>query len=441
MKKIFFYTVITAFVVITNSCELEKVVDPNFADVDLVSKNATVPQLNDMVIGQFSLARNGLQTYTWVAGTIGKELFNFNGTESRWMNQLNGTRAISNTAFYNTATTAFGLPVRQANLLIGAANNAAPIVTDPEKNAYKGIANTFKGLAYLHQLNVQYKNGVRLDVVDPYNPSKTVSYEESLKGIAAFLDEGYNQLGASGANFPFRVPQGFSSFGTPAEFRKFNRAIALRVAIYQQDWQKAATLLPLTFFNETGDLNFGPSHTFSPSAPDFANPMVNTASQYIMGVHKIFDDIEPGDRRKNKVTVLDAPRTYTLSLVYSSKYLANMYPTGTTPVMIMRNEELVLIAAEVATQQGRTTDAVRYINIIRRAAGLGDYTGTTDKNALINAILKERLYSLWYEGHRWVDMRRYGKLNEIFLPLSNMKVYESLQRPAAEISWDVFAGN
>jgi hypothetical protein len=35
--------------------------------------------------------------------------------------------------------------------------------------------------------------------------------------------------------------------------------------------------------------------------------------------------------------------------------------------------------------------------------------------AFVNALLHERLYSLLYEGHRWVDMRRYGRLNQVII--------------------------
>ena len=40
-------------------------------------------------------------------------------------------------------------------------------------------------------------------------------------------------------------------------------------------------------------------------------------------------------------------------------------------------------------------------------------TASTDA-AFVDDLLKQRLYSLMYEGgHRWVDMRRYGRLGQI----------------------------
>ena len=430
------YFIITLCLFAFSACsKLEPIIDPNNPSVGSVLTNASKSQLNNLAVGQVSLARNGLSTYLLVVGTLGKELFNFNTTESRWMTELNGLRPIDNSAFYNTATTAFGLPVRQANILISSTDNTNTVTTQ-EKNAYKGLANTFKGLAYLHQLNVQFRNGVRLDVTDPFKPSKPASYEESLAGIARFLDEGATQLDQAGAAFPFTMPTGFAGFNTPATFKRFNRAIALRVAIYQRDWAKAESLLSQTFYNETGDLNVGPQHTFNPSAPDFANPLINTTSSRIVGVDRIFAEIETGDRRLNKVTQVSPALAYSSGVTYSTRFLSNIYRSGTDPVAIMRNEELVLIAAEVAAQRGRTTDAVRLINVIRTAAGLPNYTGATTTSALVDAILKERLYSLWYEGHRWIDMRRYDKIGEIALPVAGMRVLVQLERPVQEVNWD-----
>lgn len=434
------YSILTAVTLCSlNACnplQTELVVDPNFPSVGSVTNNATKGQLDALAVGQFSLARNGLATYLQVVGTIGKELFNFNTTESRWMTELNGLRPIDNSAFYNGATTGFGLPVRQANIIL-ASLNATSSVTDQQKNGYRGMANTFKGLAYLCMLNAQGSNGVRLNVEDPFKPSKAASYTESLAGIGKILDDGAAQLDQAGASFAFALPSGFNGFNTPATFKQFNRALALRVAIYQADWAKAATLLPQTFYNATGSMTTGPQHTFSATPPDFANPLINTATIRIVGIQKLWDDIEPGDKRLAKVRLLPSPATYSSGVTYTTSYIQNMYNSGNDPVPIIRNEELVLIAAEIAAQQGNVAEATKNINIVRAAAGLPAYAGATTKDALINTILKERLYSLFYEGHRWVDMRRYNKLGEIYLPVSTMKVLERLEKPVAEVNWDL----
>jgi starch-binding outer membrane protein, SusD/RagB family len=438
MKTKFFKVVITFIALFAlNACSLESVPDPNFLGTASIGNDDTTLELNSLVYGQFSLARNGLPLYLQVTGTLGKELFNFNATESRWMTELNGLRAIDNSAFYNGATTSFGLPIRQANILLDASEKTTQATT-AEKNGYKGIANTFKGLAYLYMLNVQYQNGVRLNVEDPFKPSKPATYAASLAGIAGFLDEGAAQLDV--ASFAFTMPIGFSSFDTPALFKQFNRAIALRVAIYQKDWAKAAILLPQTFYNETGSLTSGPLHTFNPSSPDIANTLLNTSSVTIVGLSEVFDAIEPGDKRLEKVTTVGGPFSYTSGTNVTAKYKSVVYTSASQPVPIVRNEELILVAAEIAAQQAvpNLTEAKRLVDIVRVANGLPLAAVFATKDDAINAILRERLYSLWYEGHRWIDMRRYDKISEIALPniTPPMKVLIQLERPVQEVNWD-----
>src|SRR6266705_2328178 len=62
--------------------------------------------------------------------------------------------------------------------------------------------------------------------------------------------------------------------------------------------------------------------------------------------------------------------------------------------------------------------AIADLNTVRQVSGNLDpttvTTGSTD-SVFVNALLHERLYSLLYEGHRWVDMRRYGRLNQMII--------------------------
>jgi starch-binding outer membrane protein, SusD/RagB family len=424
------------------SCKLDVVNDPNFPSVGAVTNNASKAQLDALAIGSFSAARNGVATYNQVTGVIGKEVFNFNSTESRWWTELNGLRPIDNSAFYNTATTAFGLPVRQANIILAACDKTT-LVTDAQKNSYKGVANTFKGLAYLYMLNAQGKNGVRLNVEDPFNPSKPASYEDALTGIAKILDDGAAQLDAAGSAFPFSTPSGYNTgtagagFNTPASFKKFNRAIAARIALYQGNYAKVSTLLGQSFLALEGDLNIGPKHTFSPSSPDFANPLLNTSSVRVVAINKNWDALEKTDKRLAKLAVQTPSISYSAAgTSYDSKYLTSQYKLATDPVAIIRNEELMLMAAEAAAATGKEDDALKIINAVRKANGSSELKNVVGKDNLINAVLDERYYSLFYEGHRWVDMRRLKKLDKIELPVAGMKVLEQLERPVQEVNWD-----
>ncbi len=59
--------------------------------------------------------------------------------------------------------------------------------------------------------------------------------------------------------------------------------------------------------------------------------------------------------------------------------------------------------AEVKAQLGPASDAVTAINRIRNAAGLIVIDIFSDVENDGTEILKQRRYSLYGEGHRWID--------------------------------------
>ena len=116
----------------------------------------------------------------------------------------------------------------------------------------------------------------------------------------------------------------------------------------------------------------------------------------------------------------------------TSDYDVWVYKSNVDPVCIIRNEELILIYAEAMNQTGNGTAATDAINIIRASAGLADYSGGTSQGELTDEILNQRRYSLFAEGHRWVDMRRYNKLGELPIDRPEDDVFVQFPRPANE---------
>ena len=109
-----------------------------------------------------------------------------------------------------------------------------------------------------------------------------------------------------------------------------------------------------------------------------------------------------------------------------------VYTSSTAPIPIIRNEELILIYAEASIQNEDFESAVTALNIIRNGHGLDDYSGPQTTDALINEMLTQRRYSLFYEGHRWIDMRRYNKLSELPLDREGDQVWSALPIPLTE---------
>lgn len=123
---------------------------------------------------------------------------------------------------------------------------------------------------------------------------------------------------------------------------------------------------------------------------------------------------ETGDQRfvnGNWTTIVGGLR-------FPNKYLYNSAtPAATTAAnpqdfIYQRLAEIYLIRAEARAQQDKLTGAngaVSDLNIVRARAGLPNTTSTT-KTTILASIEKERLTELFFEGHRWYDLKRTGRL-------------------------------
>jgi hypothetical protein len=110
-----------------------------------------------------------------------------------------------------------------------------------------------------------------------------------------------------------------------------------------------------------------------------------------------------------------------------------VYTSGTAPIAIIRNEELILIYAEANIQLSNLDEGVKALDVIRNAHGLADYNGSKTKAALIDEMLKQRRYSLFYEGHRWIDLRRYNRLSELSIDRTGDDVWTQFPLPVTEL--------
>ena len=70
--------------------------------------------------------------------------------------------------------------------------------------------------------------------------------------------------------------------------------------------------------------------------------------------------------------------------------------------------------AECLNEAGATAEAASWLNLVRTRAGLDNTTAAT-KNEMAKAIEDERLLELCFEGHRWYDLVRTGRLNEVMV--------------------------
>lgn len=452
-----------------NPLTVDPVEDPNNASLEAVLNNPTPAQINALAVGLEASLRPGHTnnaSYNILTGSLSREIIVLASNEPRWYGEVLGTRgALSNNSFYSAGSyNAFARVIRAAQIFRQSAQTAIPgVLSAEQKQGVLGFCDTYEALGKLHLLNLMGENGIRTDVTDFLNPGKfTAGSAPALINIRQLLDQGADELGKAGASFAFPLSSGYAGFNTPTNFLRFNRGLAARISLYQGNNAAALTALSGSFYNVVGDLKAGPKITFNPAiSGDQGNIyflVPNTGPSTLVTVPDNFTtEAEAGDLRLSKA-VRRTAASRSLGTI-TGNYDPNVYPSQTTPVDIIRNEELILISAEAKAKTGDLAGAVADINVIRaRAGGLPAYSGPVTVDALVNQVLKERRYSLFYEGHWWVDLRRLGRLapatnpniaTGIVIPAQGsfpnqlvpyvtgrFKIFDRLPKTFAEVSWD-----
>lgn len=439
MKKTLIYknklvALAIACMLFATSCEIDELDDPNNPSVDLVN-NATLSELQNLITGIEAGMRNRLGTYYDDVGVIGREFYRFSGSDPRFTADLlgKGSAELDNNTFYITGPYAERYRVvKNANFLLEAVDKTPAAISDTQKNYMRGFAKTIKAYQFLLNLNLLYENGIRTNVSDPDNLGPFRTYEQSLDDIETLLNEAATALEGSEDEFVFSLSSGFEGFDDPAGFLEFNRALAARVALYQGDNTAALDYLDDSFYSMTGDLDVGPEHFFSTSGGDLTNPMffpANASGETRVAHPSFVTDALPNDDRLNKVSERESAASLDN---LNSNYDVMVYPSQADNIPIIRNEELILIYAEANALLGNSGPAVTAIDAIRAAHGLDPYTGGTTEEELINEILFQRRYSLFAEGHRWIDMRRYERHEELPIDRAGDNVWEQFPIPVTE---------
>lgn len=141
----------------------------------------------------------------------------------------------------------------------------------------------------------------------------------------------------------------------------------------------------------------------NPAAPN------NSASQSL--TEDLLSIWETGDARyDNWINVYTEG---TNNYFYPYKYKIKNGGDSEEYSMVMRLAELYLIRAEAYAKNGNVQAALNDLNKIRNRAGLPNWT-TADVPNIEQAVLDERrreLFSEW--GHRWLDLKRFGVIDEV----------------------------
>lgn len=333
-------------------------------------------------------------------------------------------------------------------------------MTPEEISASKGFAKTIKAY-HLHRLAIRSgPTGIPIDVDRPIDaePAPLVTFDEAMAAASALFDEALADLQAGGAEFPFDFVPGYEGFADPAAFVQVNRALAAKLLVHRATfndcatcWNEAETALSQSFVTDAGlpdALSLGVYFGYTGASGELANPITETLDNNRYWVHpsiitgaQLRVGGEPDLRLTTKTALAPAPRTLN-DLTGTHKPV--MYNDPTDPsvpdrgadIPFIINEELLLLRAETRWNTSDKPGAITDINLVRQhAGGLPPSTLTiaSSDDAFITELLYNRLYSLmWTQGVRWIDARRYDRIDDLPLDRPGDVVHPNMLIPSAE---------
>jgi hypothetical protein len=398
-------------------CDID-VPDLNNTALEELLDNPTPITVNAATTGLFignratTSAANG---YIVQLGMLGREGYNLDSADPRFINELLVGELDPGSPFGGNFWPFPYANIKQARIV----QEAAPKLAQFDAQEQAGIAGFTKTMIATELLRVivtHDTNGAVIDIdadlehdLGPIREKADVYTE-----IKRLLDEGAADLNTAGSTpFTFAIPSGYAGFDTPATYRQFNRAIRARVATYTGEYADAISALTESFIDtealDLDKLNVGAYHTYSTGAGDVTNGLIAPG---IVAHPALQADAQPGDARLERKVVEDEPVSYA-GITSNLKF--TMYADVTAPVPIIRNEELILIRAEANLELGNLADARADLDLIRTVSGeLAPLPVGSTEEQLFEELLYNRRYSLLFEGgHRWIDARRFNRLEEL----------------------------
>jgi hypothetical protein len=394
---------------------------------------------------------------------FGREMGVFTSVDSRFITELMGDgNTIPNSDFYGEGGwSAEFQNGKDAEAIIHDLATVTPAYSASDVSLITGVMKTFEAYNMMLVAETRDTLGVPLFgyAASPANPAPFLCIKDVWKGIAAMLDSAEADLdkGTPGP-LPIILPSGFGTAnmagpsGTAGTFAGLNRALAAyaklqyayattRVAgggaratpttpgaplvsgltaadsaVHASWMYNPATLAPPT----AGDFSdpMAVYHNFSSTSGDAVNPVTfsvgQTTTLYVLDT--VVSEISAGgDLRAAKLILNIGPPGSEAGPVANAQAADMMtvgfYQTASSPIPIIRDEELVLIEAAIQLGEGNLANAVASIDAIRANVGnVPPYAGAMTYVAVRDQLLHEmRASNIGEPGEeRLMAVRNYG---------------------------------
>lgn len=443
MMKIEKFAVLLGLLLTVACAEDLMIPDFNNEELDDLRENPTRAGVISASVGLLASGRDEFDDrngYVSLLGILGRESYNFDGSDPRFITEMLGS-------LLNASSPAFGgnlwgeryANIRSGQIILDAVDALDPAeMSDEESEAVRGFVKTMQAHEFLLLVNTRDVNGVVIDTNrDPTGPpGELVSPDAALSFIDGLLDEAADHLANAGGSFPMPLTTGFRGFDTPASFLTFNRALAARVDAYQGEYGEALQNLSESFVDINAPLDLGVYHVFGTAPGDLNNELFDPGDTPDILAHpslvadaELMTNGQPDLRVQNKIRSVESQT----QLDITTDVAFSIYNSLDAPIPIIRNEELILLRAEAQAMLGQTGLAADDINFIRQTAGGLPERTDLDATNILDELLQQRRYSLMFEGgHRWIDARRFNRLEDLPLDLPDHVRNAAFPIPEAE---------
>ncbi len=438
---------------------------------DTAVPNFRSPQINPespsgiqfLVSGVIANSRADIGQDVLALSGMGREIGVYTTTDSRFITEWMGDgNIIPNSDFYGGGGwSAEFQNAKDADAIIQDVPKVTPAYSASDASLITGVMKTFEAYNMMLVAETRDTNGVPIFgfASPPATPAPILCVKDVWKGIAAMLDSAEADLDAGTAGaLPISLPPGYAAVaaagpsGTAGTFAGFNRALAgyaklqyayatTRVAgggapatpttpgaplmsalvaadsaVHASNLYNPAALTPPAAGDFTDPLAV--YHNFSSTSGDLDNPVTFAVGQTttVFVLDTVAAEIAAGgDLRANKLAVNStAPNSEAgpvANATAANDITIDFYSSASSPIPIIRNEELVLIEAAIQLGEGNLANAVTSINAIRANVGnVPPYAGAVTYTAVRDQLLHEmRASNIGEPGEeRMMAVRNYG---------------------------------
>jgi hypothetical protein len=128
-----------------------------------------------------------------------------------------------------------------------------------------------------------------------------------------------------------------------------------------------------------------------------------------------------GDKIRKRTAIITASVSWSNHYPSDAYLFMHKYPSKFNSIIKLRLADILLLKAEAYVNQGNLTQAANIVNTVRARVNLPGLSAsvTSSASSMADAVLNERRLELAFEGQRWFDLVRTGKVFEVMNTLNS----------------------